>query len=119
MSAERVDSDLVTRFLGTQSCAPLVGSLLCRACDGNGQVGIDLGRGGVDSRTCPDCGGSGNQLDDDKIELILADAIKREDIELVVECESALAQVQREETRREHVARVAELVSARRSKEAA
>jgi hypothetical protein len=59
--AETNDSDLVTRFLGTQSCAPQVGvpeRIDCRRCEGSGhgeQLSADH------FARCPDCHGDGAQ----------------------------------------------------------
>jgi hypothetical protein len=93
-----------------------VASLACANCEGCGEVGVSARtHEGVDSARCPACDGTGTTLDDERISEILAAAVKAEDIELAVECEAALVPVQREYTRRAHVARVAELVAARRA----
>jgi hypothetical protein len=95
---------------------PTTTSLNCPACEGCGEVGIDRGpRHPGDSAPCPTCSGTGTTLDDERIAEILAAAVKAEDVELAVECEAALVPVQREYTRRAHVARVAELVAVRRA----
>lgn len=55
-------------------------------------------------------------MTDATIERHLAIALEREDVELVAACEDALTPIQREATRLTAIARVRELLDARRSK---
>lgn len=106
--------DLVSPLLGTQSCSPLVGVPLCRMCGGAGEVAEHTWEHRDPRVTeCPNCDGCGYALSDSRIEALLAQALRSEDVELVVACESALTMIQREETRRAALFEIAELLSKR------